>query len=457
MQEQFLPLVGINSVMGSLGFLTRNLADRADPNVYIVFPQHCLPSTYVSIPFLFQNVLVDSDPVPKTRLVYFLVIGYDAVSDVAVGVLDRRNRENAGVSFQITKEIKIWKQLPQDLYNVTDTFYMCNNDTDLMNKQLAATTVENFYFHGPNDMIQFLFPDSILLQQSAITGISGSPVVDLENRCIGMVVRRLNGNANAEPIATSCSVLSTVVFDILIPRFLMQEKVALSCQNGPNIFNSVDFAGELAAQGTPKAFLGFFGQYVNQQSVEQCSQLQQLPDLNGFVITGFYRSYNVASNTLSAGNFVKKSHDNTDVRLFTPFNPSSKPPTFLYQWINTSSTRCIVLYSIQFVDVRSGSKRVVLLGHGTRTGSISDFMYHADPSRSFTVFYAYYSDSQWVTKSETICPVEETYVVNSTTYVTRTTDFPPFILGDEVASNLYNMTQSGAPYEFTMLRFSRYK
>lgn len=449
-ETSFLYSVGVNSVFNSLGFLFRNQGDPCDKNFYIMFPMHALPPTYIEIPFLFENVQFRG--AATTRLVYFTVIGTDAVSDVAIGVFDRCNPENEGVQFVIPKSFTILRHIPST-FSETETLYVCNNNSILQNKQVGVTTVEDPFFNGPNDMIQFMFPQSLLLQQTMMGGISGSPVVDEKLNVYGMIVKKLSSDPNSEPIATSAVVLWSVVFETILPRYKALLESAKLCPGGPNILNSIDVAAEVCAEGVPKSFLGFVGQYVNQQSVQMCSPLQQLPDLSGFVITGFYRQYDIATNSMSTSNLVKKQHDNVNIRLFTPFNGPNKPPSQLYRWISTSSTRCAVLTSLQYTDRTTKAKRVLLLN---RKGSLTEFLYRADPTKSFIIQYYIYYDQQWVPRSETICPEPVQYSVNTTVYDTTTLEFPPFIQGNEPVDSLYNMTQSGQPYYFTLLFQNQY-
>lgn len=444
--------VGVNSVNKSLGFLFLNQLDNADRNIYIAFPAHSLPETMLSLPFYFENVLLDQQE--TSRLVYFTVIGCDAVADVGVGVFDVNNPANQHVRFKTDSIVKIQSSISFSGYNVGDTFFLVANNNVLDNKEVQTTTVENFYFNGPNDMLQFMYPQSVLLQQPGLPGISGSPVVDDKLRLIGMVVAALSTDPNAEIVATSSSVLWTVLFHIILPRYLQDVALARQCPKKQTIVNSVDYAGSVCADGIPYALLGFVGQYLNQNSAVLCSQLEQLQSQHGFVITGFYRSYDLASNTISMSNVVKRKVDNTVLRIFSPFNPSTAAPSFLYRWITTAAVRCVVLFTIQYENKFTHGKQTLVLGNngnGPTSDSVTTFLYTADPRRSFTVQYAYYDD-QWLYRTETICPAQEVYIVLGVEQVSFTTELPPFIQGNMPVTTLYNLDQNGLPYERTLLR-----
>lgn len=446
--------VGTNSVVNSFGFLIRNQADDSDPNQYIVFTSHTLPTDMVIVPFLFEDVRDTSGPVPVLikRTVYFKVIGQDKALDLAVGVFDTTLAENRNLSLSHIQPVHILADVLEEFTNRT-TFVFCCNSDQIRSKAIKTTTVENFSFNGPSNMMQFLYPKSVLLQQEAVPGTSGSPLVILQDgklKCIGMLTQLLGSGPNYEPVAVHCSLLHTVLFDYgLIPRY-----VALPNDTKAN----VDKLASYVAQGVPKAFLGFVGQYFHQGVYAMVPELELVQNMDGFIIFQFYKSYNLSTNLFQIDTQIKKSLDNTVIRTFSPFNPQTTPPSFLYNWINSAQVRCIVLLSIEYTDAYTGDVvKIKLSNNGGRAeNSLSTFQYRCKTDEPFTVEYYYFSPNtsvtfgpqSWTLFSETIEPSEVTYEdVYGETFITSTTVLPPFVVGNELVGNAWNMTMTGTPVQ----------
>lgn len=432
--SSFLKAIGLNCVTNSLGFLIQNQGDRLDKNVYMVFPAHTLPSNMVVVPFLFSNLAAQ-------RILYFDVIGVDKAVDVAVAVFQPSHPENVGWSFG-TERIHLYKSIPPQ-YSTSSTFYYAANSSQLREKTVKTTTVENFSFTGPSDMIQFFYPKSVLLQQPCLPGTSGSPVVDHQLGLIAFVTGLLGRGPDYEPVALHCSILWTVVLLNIIPRYRA------------NPTNNYDSLAALVAQGVEKAYLGFLGQYFDQGSIQYCPQLEQAPNMDGFVIFGFYRTYNLATNTFLETTLTKKDLDNTNIRVYSPFNQYDLVPSFLYNWLSRAQVRFIIVSEIRYRDKYDGQTKSVrpsnyVVEPVSSDNSLSTFFYHADPSASFSMDYFYY-DTEWTLKTEVITPAPVPYSLYGETTISLTSKFPPFALGNETVGNVWNMTTESTPYNQDLL------
>lgn len=444
---------GLNLLTNSIGFLIKNELNLVDTNTYIVFSAHSLPKHTVVVPFLFENVVYTGpNPGIVTTTLYFKVIGLDNALDVAVGVLDAQNQYNDNYSLSSTVPIRILDDTTS--FTCSDTFYFAANNNALHSKAIKSTTIENFEFNGPADMVQFLYPKSVLVQQQALVGTSGSPlVVEQEGDLvtIGMMVQRLSNGDKYEPVAVHCSLMVAVVYREILPRYLAEVHKAVDHPEEPNILNDQDYVAEYISQGIPKCFLGFFGQYINQELVQSLKPLQQARNLKGFVVLSFYKSYDLSTNQFSPSTLVKRDLNNNVVRIYTPFNPPDSVPSRLYTQNSTAKVSYCIVQRITFTNKYTSSLQTI-----QDNDSLSTFMYYADPTLPFDILYLIFEqdgsgDTAWVPYTDTIQPQTVQYNVNGSLIVTTTTQFPPFALGNEVVGNVWNMTREMTPYTSTLL------
>lgn len=469
-QDRLFFATGLNLLDNSLGFLIRNQENEGDPNIYIVFAQHSVPINTVVVPFLFEHVKEVDTGEYRTTTLYFTVIGQDKAIDLAVAVFDSTFELNRKWSLSDTEVVVIEPEPNLNLlYNSTSTFFIVANNDILKNKSIKTTTIENFEFNGPANMIQFLYPKRILLQQMALRGTSGSPVVDGNMRCIGMISELLSPGEEYEPVGLQCSQMYTVLFRFLqsgpevlypglLPRYLLEVADAEAHPNRPNILNSVDYVSESISTGFPKCFLGFYGQYFNQGLIKICPELQQVPDLDGFVVFGFYKSYNLSTNEFMRSTMTKSELDNNIVRIYSPFNPSDLVVSRLYSWNSSAKVPYVVIVTLEYTDKFTGLQKVLALGnYGVRfNDSLSQYLYSADSTKPFSVEYYLYGQNalgvlQWNFFVEEIIPQPVQYNVNGKEITSRTTEFPPFALGNERVGNVWNMTTEYEPYQASLL------
>lgn len=455
--QDLLYSTGLNIPQNSLGFLIKNQTVPADTSTYIVFPAHCLPQQSVVIQFLFQNVKRGSTRVDRT--VFFKVIGLDNLLDLAVAVFDNTLPGNEGIELD-TAVVQI--QPNTDTLTSATVLLYTNNNADLRVKTVKTTTVQNSAFNGPNDIVQFFYPKCLLLQQETMVGCSGAPVVDQDLKCYGMIWADVSSVSKAQPVAIHCQLLYSAIFDNILPRYLVEVAKAIQFPDDPNILNDVDYVADYISKGVPKSFLGFLGIYSNVTLLdnEMFQELKGLKNVDGFLIMKFYHQYNLVNNMFDLGTYVKTPFDNNKIRIYTPFNPQTGPLTFLYRHIMSAgfTVRAVLLKTIQYTR-RNGES--VELSLGTSPGaddSLSIFMYDSDPLAGFTVRYWWFGKtptsnrSTWNYEVEDVQPSDVLYKVNAQEVETKTTQFPSFILGNEVPGNSFNLDASLQPYTAPLLR-----
>lgn len=433
-----------------------------DSNVYVVFAAHNLPDNTVVVPFLFERVKELEFGNTVSKVLMFNVIGLDKALDVAVAVFDVNAQQNKPYSLDEVESVEILQSI--DLmgdfgFNTSTVFYYVTNNDDLHSKATNTTTVQNFDFNGPSNMIQFLYPKSVLVQQQCLVGTSGSAVVDQDMRCIGMLTSKFSNAIQTTPAALHCSLLYTVLFrrrvspsgaieyPQLIPTYLLELDYAIRNPNLPNIVNSPDVVAESISTGVEKMFLGLYGQYLNQNLFRLCPELIRAVN-PGFVILGFYNLYDLSTNQFSTSTQTKSSLNNNLLRVQNPLEMS-----FLFQWINSAKVPYVILDGITYYDKYTGAIVVLNLSNvGVQfRDSISTFMYRGDPSREFTISYYIFSNSQWQYRLEEIFPQNVTYNINGNIINTLTAQFPPFALGNETIGTVWNMTLDYDPYKVALL------
>lgn len=457
--KDLINATGINLANNSLCFLIDNQLNFDDQNQYIVFPAHTLPNSTVVIPFQFENVKNDS--ARTTSELFFKVIGLDKLLDVAVAVFDTNLASNNGL--EIDTPVIRFLETTNDV-DPLSTFYFSNNNNDLKVKTVKATTVENFHFNGPTSLANsFFYPKSVLLQQEVMEGVSGAPVVDCDLNAIGMIVSKVSSGEKALPSAIHCQLLHSAIFRRILPRYLDEVQYAEENPDKPNILNDYDYVADYISKGVPKGFLGFYGQYSSVSLADNLNlpELKQIQDQDGFLIKGFYSSYSLVSNMFSIIQYVKEPIDNNNIRIRTPFNPSTQPATFLYNYMMSSAftIRAVLLKRIQYRQLQTRNTKTLLLGSSPKANAnYTIFMYDADLTLPIEIEYYWYgkansttSRSTWNRKIETIAPQNETYRVNASTVLTTTFQFPPFALGNEHPGNSFNMTDEMMPYMSTLL------
>lgn len=443
--RDILNSTGLNLMTNSLGFLIKNQTALDDTNTYIVFPAHCLPQKTVFVPFLIENVTIAGSQ-NATRSVMFKVIGLDKLLDLAVAVFDTSLEQNMDLSLNMPV---VQIQPSTEQYSSKDVFRVPSNNLKTRTKLIKTSTIQNFHFNGPTNMIQFFYPKSLLIQQNIMSGGSGAPVVDQERFCIGMVVNKIGDQPKAQPTAIHGQLLYNVIFHSILPNYLIELQKAQTIS--PNINDSVSYVASYISNGVDKAYLGWYGQYnyVGLFDNVEYPELKQLNNTDGFVVLGIYPTFNLVSNQFTDNMYVKTPIDNNNIRVYSPFNPRGEPSSFLYNVLqsNAFTVRIVVVTTLSYVN-RSGITETLHLGSSNAAhDSLSTFMYNADTSKPFTIQYSWYSTKRsWVSTSETIQPVEQTYRVNATNVTTLTTDFPPFVLGNETVGNAFNMTLDMKPY-----------
>ena len=399
----------------SLGFLVKYLEDY-----YIIFPYH---------EFLKNGFIISYEFSESTA--YFQVIGFDIPLDLGVALFLKNDPRNKDVNFNSNITFTLLPTIPDFKQNEIFNFFVYSKE---LNLALDTAQVSTFNFNGPQDMLHFLFPKTILLENFVNTGNTGSPLfkkIDNNYVIIGMITSIcVEFETYKDQIfCTSGDYIFNLFFKIV--NNYVANLPSLYLSNGLiNIKNTE----ALLSAGVTRNYLGIMGFDVNNLEVFNINIYKLLPSTKGYAIIGFYTYYDTIGDMFSLNKEYFSSADintnyNYKIPVVSPFVNSK-----LYERFYTSTYQLIVLNSLTYTN---NIGTIVTIDFDNKK-SISDYYYFANPNKNIEVIYTYFD------------PILKSFVKITTPEVISVTTenrnlFPTFVLGKENVDG-YNFNLLGKRY-----------
>jgi len=382
------------------------LYDGEDNNKYIITVHHIIEQ-YLDQRYIYailENGL-------NCQIAQFVIIGYDAISDVMVALYDCtlnyniiNNVDLSGYSSTIFAT--------NYLSNIGDTVSLIGDiglDDNLcyVNGKIMNTRYSGgFSSVGNVDTI----PESCLIQTFGAHGMSGSPVLIgdpqglNELQCIGMLIGSIR-DSDQIMMAIDIYLLDNIIDMIIRNWFMFTVKFKLTSQNEIDTFVKI---------GYPKAWLGITNQYYHPILVSKYKELSNLPYVGGLLITNFIIGFNIKENKL-----VYSSSELIDHNVIALYGPLLK--STIYKRFTINGNIPIVIKSINYFDSIDDTFNNIHLGKFGTQKSYSRFVYGQAPIASYTLLsglgyynplrseygpvtieYYYYNGNIWILDSETV-------------------------------------------------------
>ena len=406
----------VNNDFTSLCFLVKYLN-----NYYIIFPYHEFSKKGFIVSYVFSE-----------STAYFQVIGFDIPTDLGVAIFLKNDPRNKDVNFNTTIPFTLTKVIPSFKQNETFNFF---NYSKELNLAIDSTQISTFNFNGPQDMLHFLFPKSVLLENFVNTGNTGSPLFKKINNnyvVVGMITSicvEFN-NYKDQVFCASGDYIHNLFFKIVTNYIFNLPSLYL-----PNGFINIKNTEEFLSAGIPRNYLGIMGFDVNNLEVFNINIYRLLQNTKGYAVIGFYTYYDSIGDMFS----LNKEYS-SDANINTKYNykiPVVSPfvNSKMYERFYTSFYQLIILNSLTYTN----EDGIVVTIDFDKKESISDYYYFGDPTKNIGVIYTYFDTA---TKSFVrITTPEVIFVTNNQRNI-----FPKFVLGKE-NTNGYNFNLNGKRYD----------
>jgi len=414
----------------SLGILFKNPNNTNDPNIYVLFSGHVCQTDDINVTFLtFQNKTVDAK-----------ILNVNIWIDVACAVIVNQN----DIDFPVTT---VLLQEPIFTLNQPVTYFSNYDINNSLPLPITSTVrVPNFLY--PQDMINFFYPDSILLKEGqGVTGLSGGPVIDSNNMVVALISKIVGENGNNSInkennlVCTKMSMVYNYLFDPtngLISRFFQAYLSNPTINENLNLLVAFRNSFNIII-----CHLGFL--FKTYKIITSGNTLNLSPSVNGILLR--YRYTGITNSDYSLVNYLQKN--DAEITYFRSLLDNSDIMNDYYK--NKTS---VILKTLNYTDKYNKS---VNLDLGEQ--SITNYYVNGDPSKSITIGYYVYSPSGLGGVNMSFGPLKtitiNPFIVNDGGDNIRYTSQLPKIftstsskVNNVMSVNLYNQTFGIIPYAF---------
>lgn len=400
----------------------------------------------------FKCVVENVNRTGQTKVLTFLLIGYDVLSGMAIGAYLSSLNDGFELILGDQPFLFFLFFLEQGYFvKPGDNLWYAGCIDQVSTKAVFQGKASDNIFGGFNDGTPTVY--SILLDGFAFPGMVGAPVVDQNGFVAGIITRKVSGDDYSYVMATSFPIMK-VVFTTYLLRFLLLT---------PEQINNVSFMSVYLKHGFSVLYTGFKINYLGTGFFTEYPELETLlptlaPDtiplytnngqeivveyipgnliqtIGGMVLDDFIYALNSAT-----GDFIydpKQYINNFYTKLANPFSESEMFKNFYAN----SNKYPIVLLGISYLDFyESFSKnhdiyKMIPFGKFYRQAVYSIFKYTASwygtkdwtkrediyPA-PFTLYYVYFKNGSWIFNSEYVLtqtveefdPYRNTYVLKS--------------------------------------------
>jgi len=346
----------------TLGTLFKN-PDKEDPNIYVLFCGHCCRTDAINATFLtYDNLTLNAK-----------ILNVNIWIDVAVAVLENPSQ----IDFNITTEFD------------PDPFFEQNEDVTFfsnyqINNSLARpipSNVRDPNYKYPQNTNHFFYPESILLKEAqGVKGVSGSPVVDANNKVVGLaskIVGETGSGMNAANnlVATKMSMIYLYLFSEnygLLPAFYA------AYQKNPSI--NTDFNLLVAFRNSFNIVICHTGfRYLSNRENIKNANLNLSKNILGSLLS--FRMTGINKNTYQLVDYLQKNDPNI-YNFRTLFDGTDLLNDF---YKNKTS---VLFRTLEYTD-RGSEMKVIDFG----IDSFAPYYINGDPSKPITVTYRLYEPS----------------------------------------------------------------
>ena len=385
------------------GFLFSN----NDGNTYLITCYHIVKgqTNLSTIKASFEKIIYDESEVPITNTIQFTVIGYDVYADILVAIYDPT------LNFNIVNKVNIndYNTLIIDFtYNtkIGEYIYIIGEFSSYDNNSYLNGTVINPTYGGPFlDNFNLGAPRTILAEMQGISGVSGSPVLVLNNsnvKCIGMMIGYIEDNPQ---------------YAIIMSEFILGQIIKYIINNWfyanvlyKNNINTINF---FIKNGITKCWLGITASYYHPiLSPIKSKYLSNFTYNGGLLVEDFILGYNTLtkeyiSDSLQLGkpNVIQINTPLLTSKMYNLFIANNKIPLIIKSVTYFNGLRSIFtkIYFGKFSNQEGYSKITFDL---KPIGNKKNDTFFLNPYNNqyplLTIEYYYFNSITWVLDSEII-------------------------------------------------------
>ena len=418
-----LVINGTASIYSATGLCSGFLFSNGNGNIYLITCYHIIKDAAN------MNILrasfgitsnIDNEQSPTTTA-EFVVIGYDAMADIAIAYFD------PNLSFNSTFKIDL---SPYQTFNLTTSyelnkgdsvFYIGNIGNITTNPVIKGNVMNQKYAGLLDDTFNIGSPDSIVLDSPSASGLSGSPIwlgdpngTDGNITCVGLVNSRLN--IDNDIVSFTQGIQAKIIVNIVsntIGNWNYFQAV-------PKFSSNPILIEYLKALNSPKSWLGITCSYYNGRfSTQKYPFLNNLPYTGGLVVENFILGFDFITKEFITN--VNKLGEFSSIKLNTPLLN-----TKMYKKYIDSSKLPVVIKSISYFNGLTSEYNKFLLGRYGNQQSYGSLTYGLLPVKNglmtlpdfpdadeylfpiyqvyptITIEYFYYNGGNWVLETEEI-------------------------------------------------------
>ena len=385
------------------GFLFSN----NDGNTYLITCYHIVrgQSNLSTIKANFEQYIFDESTEPLTNTIQFTVIGYDVYSDILIGIYDPT------LSFNIVNNINIndYNTLIIDFtYNTTigENIYIIGQLKEYDNNSFLNGSVINPSYEGPfSNSFNLGSPRTILAEMQGVNGVSGSPVLVLNNSkvtCIGMMIGYLEDNPQ---------------YAIILNQFILGQITKNIINNWfyANILykNNINLVNFFIKNGITKCWLGIISSYYHPiLSPLKSKYFSTFTYNGGLLIEDFILGYNTLKQVFITDS-LQLGKPNV-IQINTPLLRSK-----MYNLFVTNNKIPLIIKSITYFNGLRSIFTKVYLGKFSNQVGYSRITYDFIPIGNkqndslflnpynnqyplLTIEYYYFNGANWILETEII-------------------------------------------------------
>jgi S1-C subfamily serine protease len=380
------------------------LYDYGDSNRYLITCHHIIED-FKDQRYIY-GIFENGD---NTTVAQFVIVGYDAISDITVALYDYSLNYNVINNVDLTPYPSI--PMANDFVSkVGDSVSLVGNIGFDDNLSFVSGHIMNTRYSGGfmvGDTVNTI-PESTLIQTFGTHGMSGSPMLigDPQGteimQCTGIMLGSMS-NSDHIMIAMDGYLLDNIIQTIIHNWFVFTQIYGLTSQIQKD---------SLIKIGYPKAWLGITNQYFHPVLMSQYKELANLPYVGGLLVTNFIIGFNVRDESL-----VYSANELIDKNVIPLYGPLLK--STMYDRFTQNSNVPLVIKTISYFDSVDNIFQVIDIGKFGNQRPYSRYVYGQSPICSIlqgseynepfvfhygpvTIDYYYYNGNVWQFDTETV-------------------------------------------------------
>lgn len=370
---------------------------------------------------------IDNQPSPTTTA-EFVIIGYDIMADIAVGLFDPSLPFNSTFKIDLSPYQTFKLSTSYELNKGDSVFYIGNVGNITTNPVIKGNVMNENYAGLLDDTFNIGSPDSILLDSPSTSGLSGSPIwlgdpngTDGNITCIGLLNSRLN--IDSDIVTFTQGIQAKIIVNIVnnaIGNWGYFQAVPK--------FNSNPILIEyLKVLTSPKSWLGITCSYYNGKfSTQKYPFFNNLPYTGGLIVENFILGFDFVKKEFITN--ANKLGEFSSIKLNTPLLN-----TKMYKKYIDSSKLPVVIKSISFFNGLTSEYNNFLFGRYGNQQSYGSVTYGLLPIKvglmtppeypfadellfpiyqvypTITIEYFYYDGGNWVLEKEEVGGTDSSY------------------------------------------------